>query len=230
MIKLRTYSIWTQQKLILCPQKFFLDIDLKWLVCYPIMPWETGWNVPSIMSHLELLQEYEREFSPSACVLCDPATVRQRDLQPCLRACVRARVSAASACGPPCAWVMPAALTVDQSVYRSSADQLGPPSVCWRCPAASSTTDSATSSGDRPDERFITTPVTRSQNTHLFCSIYRQKVSRHGAKKKKRGKKWIQGSFITGCMTSPPNLNTNAKHTANFFFLSALQMTACVRA
>lgn len=31
-----------------------------------------------------------------------------------------------------CVWVMPAALTADQSVYRSSADQLRPPSVCFQ--------------------------------------------------------------------------------------------------
>lgn len=159
------------------------------------MPWETGRNVPSIMSHLQLLQENEREFFPSACVLCDPATVRQRDLQPSLRACV----SVASVCGPPCVWVMPAALTVDQSVYRSSADQLGPPSVCWRCPAASSTTDSATSSGDRPESQTSAPSRLRSRGarTHIYSGqfidrkfpVMAQKIKIY--QKIKGEKKWI---------------------------------------
>lgn len=59
----------------------------------------------------------------SAFVLHDPGSVHQRDLQSWLCMLV---------CGPR-VWVMPAAQTTDQSVFRTGADQLRPPSVCRSC-------------------------------------------------------------------------------------------------
>lgn len=165
-------------------------------------------------------------FSPSACVFCDPATVRQRDLQPCLRACV----SAASVCGLPCVcvWAMPAALTVDQSVYRSSADQLGPPSVCWRCrlPPAPRTAPPAAAT-DRRARPVLHHDSGHEEAKHIFILVnlsaesfasWRNKKNLL-KKKKNGGKKWIQGSFMTGCMTSRPNLNTPLYYCYFFFFI-----------